>query len=118
LRSSARRTDKMTRMNRRTFLAGVGSATAVTIVLRRVLGGPGYVAPSDMIVLAQVGCGMQAQRQVSTGLVARPDLQVAAVVDPNRASQNYVDWSQWGTRNRVRRFLDDPSWGATQTGIR
>lgn len=108
----------MTRMNRRTFLAGVGSATAVTIVPRRVLGGPGYVAPSDMIVLAQVGCGMQAQRQVSTGLVARPDLQVVAVVDPNRDSQNYVDWSQWGTRNRVRRFLDDPSWGATQTGIR
>ena len=108
----------MTRVNRRTFLAGVGSAAAATIVPRRVLGGQGYVAPSDMVLLAQVGCGMQAQRQVNAGLVARPDLQVVAVVDPNRDSQNYVDWSQWGTRNRVRRFLDAPDWGADQTGIR
>ncbi len=108
----------MVRVNRRTFLAGVGTAAAATIVPRRVLGGQGYVAPSDMVLLAQVGCGMQAQRQVNAGLVARPDLHVVAVVDPNRDSQNYVDWSRWGTRNRVRRFLDAPDWGADQTGVR
>ena len=62
----------------------MAAASAFTIVPRRVLGGPGYIAPSDMILLAQVGCGMQAQRQVNTGFVTRPELQFVAVVDPNR----------------------------------
>ena len=58
----------MVDINRREFLA---AASAFTIVPRRVLGGRGYIAPSDMILLAQVGCGTQAQRQVNTGLVQR-----------------------------------------------
>ena len=105
-------------MNRREFLEGVAAASAWTIVPRRVLGGSGYTPPSDMIVLAQVGCGTQAQRQVNTGLVSRPDLQFVAVVDPNRDSQNYVDWNRWENRNRIRKFLDEPSWGQADTGTR
>lgn len=108
----------MTEMNRRKFLTGVAAASAFTIVPRRVLGGRGYVAPSDMVLLAQVGCGTQAQRQVNTGLVRRPDLQFVAVVDPNRDSSNYVDWNSWGNRNQIRRFLEDPEWGANDKGIR
>jgi hypothetical protein len=107
----------MNTVNRRTFLASLGGAS-LTIVPRRVLGGAGVIPPSDMVVLAQVGCGMQALRQVDAGLAARPDLQFVAVVDPNRDSQNYVDWSQWGTRGRIRRFLGDETWGAADTGIR
>lgn len=105
-------------MHRREFLATIGAASAFTIVPRRVLGGRGYVAPSDMIVLAQVGCGMQAQRQVNTGFVQRTDLQFVAVVDPNRDTQNYVDWENFGNRNRIRRFLEEPSWGEGDTGTR
>jgi hypothetical protein len=105
-------------VNRRTFLTALGATSAVTIVPRRVLGGQGYVAPSDMILLAQVGCGTQAQRQVNTGLIARPDVQLVAMVDPNRDSQNYVDWDQWGNRRRVRDFIGNAEWGATNTGIR
>jgi predicted dehydrogenase len=108
----------MSVLNRRTFLGGLGAASALTIVPRRVLGGPGFVAPSDMILLAQVGCGTQSQRQVNTGLVARPDVQFVAVVDPNRDSQNYVDWNRWDNRTRIRRFLEDETWGANDTGIR
>src|SRR4249919_452695 len=102
---------------RRRFLGGLVGTTALTIVPRRVLGGQGHVAPSDMILLAQVGCGTQAQRQVNTGLVARPDLQFVAVVDPNRDSQDYVDWEEFGNRESIRKFLDDPQWGASDTGI-
>lgn len=105
-------------MHRREFLATIGAASAFTIVPRRVLGGRGYVAPSDMIVLAQIGCGMQAQRQVNTGFVQRTDLQFVAVVDPNRDTQNYVDWENFGNRNRIRRFLEEPSWGEGDTGTR
>ena len=104
-------------VDRRTFLGTLGAASAFSIVPRRVLGGPGYTAPSDMILLAQVGCGTQAQRQVNTGLVSRSDLQFVAVVDPNRDSQDYVDWEEFGNRERIRKFLDDPQWGASDTGI-
>jgi hypothetical protein len=105
-------------ISRRRFLAGGAAATAFSIVPRRVLGGQGHVAPSDMIVLAQVGCGTQAQRQVNTGFVARKDLQFVACADPNRDSQNYVDWGDWGNRSRIRRFLEEPTWGEGDTGIR
>ena len=76
------------------------------------------MAPSDMIVLAQVGCGTQGQRQVNTGFVGRPDLQFVAVVDPNKDSQDYVDWGEGGNRDRIRRFLEEPGWGEGDTGIR
>ena len=62
----------MTDIDRRTFLTGLSAASAFTIVPRRVLGGQGFVAPSDMIRLAQVGCGLQSQRQVNTGFVQPP----------------------------------------------
>jgi Oxidoreductase family, C-terminal alpha/beta domain/Oxidoreductase family, NAD-binding Rossmann fold len=107
----------MRRVTRRRFIGSLGAASALTIVPRRVLGGPGFVAPSDMILLAQVGCGTQSQRQVNMGLVKRPDLQFVAVVDPNRDTQNYVDWGPWGNRDQIREFLNDPTWGATDTGI-
>src|SRR3954447_24173794 len=105
-------------MNRRDFLGTMAAGSAFTIVPRRVLGGRGVIPPSDMILLAQVGCGTQAQRQVNTGFVQRPDLQFVAVVDPNRDSQNYVDWENFGNRNRIRRFLEQPTWGENITGIR
>jgi predicted dehydrogenase len=108
----------MANIDRRTFLGELGAASALTLVPRRVLGGPGYVAPSDMILLAQVGCGTQAQRQVNMGLVKRPDLQFVAVVDPNADSQDYVDWGPWGNRDDLRKFLDEPAWGSDNTGIR
>ena len=108
----------MQRIPRRTFIGGLAAATGLTIGPRRVLGGQGYVPPSDMVVLAQVGCGTQSQRQVNTSLIRRPDVYLAAMVDPNRDSQNYVDWSNWGNRNTIRRFLEAPEWGAGDKGIR
>jgi hypothetical protein len=108
----------MDTLNRREFLGGLAAASGVTIVPRRVLGGRGYRAPSDMILLAQVGCGTQSQRQLNTGLVSRPDVQFVAVVDPNRDSQNYVDWQTFGNRERIRKFLEEPRWGEGDKGIR
>jgi predicted dehydrogenase len=45
-------------MSRRSFVGGVGKAAfAATILPRHVLGGPGYLAPSDTVNLAFVGIG-------------------------------------------------------------
>jgi len=101
----------MTTVNRRAFLTTVGAVSAVTIVPRRVLGGSGYVAPSDMVLLAQIAVAAQAQRQVNTGLVERPDLQFVAVVDPNQDTQDYVDWDRWGNRDKIRTFRGNPRMG-------
>jgi hypothetical protein len=108
----------MKKTSRRRFLGGLAATSALTIVPRRVLGGRGYLAPSDMIVLAQVGCGTQGLRQVSAGLAERKDLQFVAVVDPNRDSQDYVGWEAWWNRDRIRRFLEEPTWGERDRGIR
>src|SRR3954462_12789136 len=108
----------MDKTSRREFLGSLAAASAFTIVPRRVLGGSGFVPPSDMILIAQVGCGTQAQRQVNTALIRRDDVQVVAFVDPNRDSQNYVDWEPFGNRTRIRRFLEEPSWGEGDAGIR
>ncbi len=105
-------------VNRREFLGSVAAASAFTILPRHVLGGPGYVAPSDMLNVAQIGCGTQGLRQVTTGLVTREDLRFTCVCDPNTDSTNYVDWSRNGIRDRVRRLLEDETWGENDAGIR
>ena len=52
-------TSHLGRINRRQFLAGAAATAAFTIVPRHVLGGANYVAPSEKIRLAIIGCGHQ-----------------------------------------------------------
>ena len=101
-------------INRRQFLA---TAAAVSVLPRRVLGGPGFVAPSDKINVALVGCGTQALRQLMGDWLPREDLHLACICDPNRDSDDYRDWSPHGVRNRIREFIGNASWGS-ETGIR
>ncbi len=71
--------------DRRRFLASAASAVAaastVTIVPRSVLGGDRFVAPSDRINVALIGCGGRA-RQNMKGVMAHRDAQIIAVADP------------------------------------
>ena len=105
-------------VNRREFLGTVVAASAFTILPRHVLGGPGYIAPSDVLNIAQIGCGTQGIRQITTDLATREDLRITCVCDPNTDSANYVDWSPDGIRARVRRLLENESWGEHVNGIR
>src|SRR3954453_19334419 len=99
------------KMNRRGF-TGMAAATGVfTLVPRNVLGGPGYVAPSDKITLAYIGCGTQGTRELLR-LLATPEVQITAVYDPVKDGTNYVDWDKNGIRDSVRRTLEDSNWGA------
>ena len=45
------------KQNRRTFLKTMGAVGLFTIVPRKVLGGKGYIAPSDQLTKGIIGVG-------------------------------------------------------------
>lgn len=105
------------RVSRRDLLlAGAASAAAVSIVPRHVLGGPGFVAPSEKIALAYVGCGTQGIREL-LGMLNVPDIQVVAAVDPVKDGHDYVDWSPDGNRSAIAEALGKPDWRRGRPGI-
>src|SRR5262245_29510014 len=60
-------------VSRRRFIAASGvAASAFAIVPRHVLGGAGFVPPSEKITLACIGFGTQAIREIG-GILARPE---------------------------------------------
>src|SRR5437868_5426428 len=98
------------RVSRRRFmLTGGAAATAFTIVPRHVLGGTGYVAPSEKITLACIGFGTQAIREIE-GILASPDVQVVAVCDVEKDGVNYLEWSKNQIRDGIRRLIGNPTW--------
>ncbi|HNR98344.1 MAG TPA: Gfo/Idh/MocA family oxidoreductase [Planctomycetota bacterium] len=103
--------------SRRRFLAAAAAGAALTAVPRRVIAGAKFVAPSDRVNVAFVGAGTQGIRQLIEAL-PRGDMRVAAMCDPNRRSDDYVEWGRNEIRDKVRRFLDDPAWGADAKGCR
>ncbi len=105
-------------ISRRKFIGGMAAASALSVVPRHVLGGPGFVAPSDQVNIAQIGAGTQALRQLNGGTMRRSDVRITSVTDPNRDTQDYVDWGRFGTRRSIRRLLEDDSWGEGDTGTR
>ncbi len=69
-------------LSRRHFLGSTATAMAgISIVPRHVLGGQKFVAPSDKINIAIVGCGGQGRTNLRT-LLKFPDVQVIAIADP------------------------------------
>jgi predicted dehydrogenase len=90
----------------------VFAATAFTVVPRHVLGGAGYVAPSDKITLASIGMGRQGM-VVTMDLLSRPDVQVVAVCDCNQGSREYAEYSPNALLTAARRLLGPghENWG-------
>ncbi len=97
-------------MNRREFLSGAAAAAAsFSIVPRHVLGGAGFVAPSDKITLACIGFGTQAIREIG-GILASPDVEVVAVCDVDRTGVGYLEWGKGQIRESIRRIIQEPAW--------
>src|SRR3954466_5105661 len=94
---------------RELMLAGGMAATAFTIVPRHVLGGAGFVAPSEKITLACIGFGTQAIREIG-GILASPDVQVVAVCDVEKDGVNYLEWGKNQIRDTIRRLIGEPNW--------
>ena len=66
-------------VSRRRFLKQAATATiGLSIVPRRVLGGAGYVPPSDKVNIAFIGVGAQGLR-VMLHFLREPDVQGVAV---------------------------------------
>lgn len=93
------------RLTRRQFLGRAGpAAVGLTIVPRHVLGGSGYVPPSDKINMAFIGVGAQGLR-VMLSFLKEADVQAVAVCDCNKVSSDYPQWSDHEFRDSVRRLL-------------
>src|SRR5690554_6254462 len=101
----------MKTINRRDFLNYSGSALALTILPRNVIGGVGFVAPSDKINLGLIGVGMQQMGEL-LNLIPDERVQVVSVCDPNKYPVGYKQWGVGnGLKNSVRKLLGDSSWG-------
>jgi hypothetical protein len=105
------------KFNRREFL-GIAAASTLTVLPRPVLGGPGYVAPSDKINMALIGSGTMGLSLLMNSWLPCEDLHISSVCDPNTDSDDYRNWSRYGLRDRIRGFLDEPGWGGNDNGIR
>ncbi len=97
-------------INRRKFIGGITAATlGVTLVPRHVLGGRNYVAPSDKINMAYIGCGTQGLREMGE-LLEAPEIQIVAVCDPQKKAINYYDWDSESLRNQIRQGIGNSNW--------
>jgi hypothetical protein len=104
------------KIKRREFIGTTAASLAFTLVPRNVIGGNGFIPPSDKLVLGYIGCGTQGMREM-TELIANPKIQIVTVCDPNKKSTDYIDWSANGIRNGIRKALEDQSWGEEYKGI-
>jgi len=92
-------------ISRRKFLAqSATAALGFAIVPRHVLGGAGYVPPSDKVNIAFVGVGSQGQR-VMLGFLRQPDVQGVAVCDANKGGAGHPQWDTHEFCNGVRELL-------------
>ncbi len=104
-------------VSRRKFMLTSGAAAAAfTIVPRHVLGGAGFVAPSEKITVAYMGCGTQGLREMPI-LLGMPEIQIVAVCDPVKDSQGYLDWSSDGLRASIAKAMDKPDWRRGAPGV-
>src|ERR1043166_1353666 len=87
-------------LNRRNFIGRAASAMAAfTIIPRHVLGGPGFVPPSEKVNIAIIGCGGQGRTNVRS-LFEQADAQIIAVADPIE-SQNLDPFYYKGVAGRL-----------------
>ena len=98
-------------VSRRKFVAqSAAAALGFTIIPRRVLGGVGFVPPSDRINIAFIGVGAQGLR-VMLHFLREPDVQGIAVCDANKSGANYPQWDTHEFCKSVRKLLGvDSGW--------
>ncbi len=99
-------------LSRRKFLSGAiaagaaltGCARGPMVVPRGVLGGPGYIPPSQKVRIAKVGCGGQGNRDFQG--IADQAIIALCDVDLKRAEKIYYENAKVPMYRDFRRMLD------------
>jgi predicted dehydrogenase len=83
-------------LSRRAFVGGVAAAAGVMIVPRRVLGGTGYVAPSDTVNVATVGYAQGMGTSNTVNVLKGGNVNIVALcdVDESAAAAKKLEKSQ------------------------
>jgi Oxidoreductase family, C-terminal alpha/beta domain/Oxidoreductase family, NAD-binding Rossmann fold len=104
-------------LDRREFVKTTAAASvAFTIIPRNVLGGKGFIAPSDKINLAYIGCGTQGLAEMCE-LITDSAIQIVSVCDPNKFSTDYIDWNATRIKGAIQKLFGKPDWGVNYNGI-
>ena len=103
---------------RRAFISAGVSLGVFSIIPNHVFAAKkhGFVPPSDRIRLLHIGCGTEGINELPA-LLKSPEIEIVAVADPNRESNDYVDWSENGLRSQTRKLIGEPAWKEGVKGI-
>ena len=102
--------------SRRNFVrTSLAALAGITIVPRSVLGGPGYTAPSDRVVLGYIGTGRQGRGTLFKQFIAIPEVQIVAGCDVDRqklaafekdTANHYAKQTSQSTYQGIKTFAD------------
>ena len=97
--------------SRRGFLAAAGGVAAwsVTIVPRRVLGGPGHLPPSERVRVAGIGAGGMGGGDIATHAKNGADIVALCDVDDQRAAGSFAAFPKASRYKDFRRMFDNES---------
>lgn len=96
-----------TKITRRQFIGSSAAVAAFTIVPRHVLGGPGFVAPSEKVNIAIIGAGGQG-RTNARNLFNEADAQIIAVCDvAEKTDLNPFYYKGFGGRKPVIALIEE-----------
>lgn len=100
------RAARTARRSRRTFLAAAAGSALVTIVPRHVLGGAGFLAPSERINLAGIGAGGMGGGDIATHARLGANVVALCDVDDARAAGSYKAFPKARRYRDYREMLD------------
>jgi len=94
---------------RRSFIKQAGlAAAAVTIVPRHVIGGSGFIAPSDKIVVAGIGVGGKGESDIAMfAKSGKADIGFLCDVDDRRAANTVKNFPKAKYYKDYRKMLDE-----------
>lgn len=98
----------MSALSRRDLLRNFGLSAAALSLAPHAFARP--TSANDKLTIACIGVGSQGLR-VLLDLLRLPEVQIVAVCDCNRGSDDYIDWSGDELRKKVRAVLGNPTWG-------
>ncbi|MEQ9306642.1 MAG: Gfo/Idh/MocA family oxidoreductase, partial [Marinoscillum sp.] len=97
--------------SRRVFLKTSAMATAgISIVPRHVLGGPGFLAPSDTLIVAGIGVGGKGKSDITSfAKSGKAEIAFLCDVDDRRAADSVASFPKAKYYKDWRELLDKES---------